>query len=66
MRSILVASISFTALAIASPGANALELTAAGIAKRFFAQRIPLWVFGPGSVGPLGMAVNSDNNVIVI
>jgi PEP-CTERM motif len=67
MRSILIASISFTALAIASSRADALDLTAAGIADGFTLSEFvsglgPSGTFG---VGPLGMAVNSDGNVIV-
>ena len=66
MRTILISGLSFTALAIASSGANALDLTAAGIADGFslseFVSGLGVASFG---VGPLGMAVNSDGNVIV-
>jgi hypothetical protein len=64
MRSILIASISFTALAIASSSADALDLTAAGVADGFTLSEFVSGFTG-GSVGPLGMAVNSDGNVIV-
>jgi hypothetical protein len=64
MRSILIASISFTALAIASSSADALELTAAGVADGFTLSEF-VSGFANNSVGPLGMAVNSDGNVIV-
>ena len=64
MRRILIASISFTALAIASAGANALDLTAAGIADGFTLSEF-VSGFANNGVGPLGMAVNSDGNVIV-
>ena len=64
MRSILIASISFTALAIASSRADALDLTAAGIADGFSLSEF-VSGFANNGVGPLGMAVNSDGNVIV-
>jgi hypothetical protein len=66
MRTILISSLSFTALAIASSGANALDLTAAGIADGFTLSEFVSGL-GPssGCCGPLGMAVNSDGHVIV-
>ncbi len=63
-RSILVGSFSFAALAIASSAANALDLTAAGIADGFSLSEF-VSGFPNDGVGPLGMAVNSDGNVIV-
>ena len=64
MRKILISSLSFTALAIASAGANALDLTAAGTADGFTLSEF-VSGFANNDVGPLGMAVNSDGNVIV-
>ncbi len=66
-RGLLLASLagtSFAALSIANPEAYALELTAAGIADGFTLSEF-VSGFPGGSVGPLGMAVNSDGNVIV-
>jgi hypothetical protein len=68
-RGLLLASLmgaSFAALTIASPKAYALDLTAAGIADGFsLSEFVSGFGGGSGGVGPLGMGVNSDGNVIV-
>jgi len=57
IRRILITSLSFTALAIASSSADALDLTAAGVADGFTLSEFVSGL-GPSGfgVGPLGMA----------